>query len=749
MSRSKIPACTSVLTQALAELRQGKPYPEAISALVQGLFWWGLGETSASPAELVDLGGPFTHPAWQGKCPAAIRELRAHLEAIHPTGSELGCSLEAVHWNQKTVAERGEGIYYTPPLLAQFMARLVLSLYVNELTASGTCTGSGTCTASGARGSRPTEKAQLPPSFVLYDPAVGTGAFLTAALQELASLPADLRPGGTKCDLLPLLAGKDVDAEAVYLTKVRLWLEVLPELKRGAASFPPLPGISIGDSLQEPPLWADVVLANPPYRRQEGIDPETKRFLSERFQGLLPRQVDLYGYFLANLVHILKPGAVAAVVTPVAWLEVDYGRALQDLLQQQLEIPLIITSACERWFQESAVHTAVCTFARRAGRQKPSGPTTLVNLLTPLATVPPEPMASLAPCPSGFKCHQDWQAVTLPRERLQALTHRREPVRAVWGTMLRAPAAYFTLHQMTAQAWTRAGELGEVRRGFTSGANAFFFVRDVTDTAPKDLGQKLGLTPDSDLAVITVGTKPEEQYFAVEKRFLLPLVKSPREVEGCLVSEDKLSWKVLLLPPDKDYIKGLKVADYIRWGEAQSFQHRPTLRARPLWWSLPKLLPPQVLARQFYDRRFNFPYNPGAILCDHTFYYLTGCVDPELIAALLNSTITFFHVELWGRSNMGDGVLTFYGSELADLPVVKPALFNLKRQRALRKCFRRLCGRAVLPIEEEVEQPDRQELDLVVLSALGLTGLPAATLLGEIYTALCQLVNRRQERSQF
>ncbi len=45
-------------------------------------------------------------------------------------------------------------------------------------------------------------------------------------------------------------------------------------------------------------------------------------------------------------------------------------------------------------------------------------------------------------------------------------------------------------------------------------------MRDVTDTAPKDLGQKLGLTPpDSDLAVITVGTKPEEQYFAVERGF--------------------------------------------------------------------------------------------------------------------------------------------------------------------------------------------------------------------------------------
>jgi len=75
------------------------------------------------------------------------------------------------------------------------------------------------------------------------------------------------------------------DAEAVYLTKVRLWLEVLPELKRGAASFPPLPGISIGDSLQEPPLWADVVLANPPYRRQKASIRKQRGFYRNGFRG--------------------------------------------------------------------------------------------------------------------------------------------------------------------------------------------------------------------------------------------------------------------------------------------------------------------------------------------------------------------------------------------------------------------------------------------------------------------------------
>ena len=170
--------------------------------------------------------------------------------------------------------------------------------------------------------------------------------------------------------------------------------------------------------------------------------------------------------------------------------------------------------------------------------------------------------------------------------------------------------------------------------------------------------------------------------------------------------------------------------------------------SRPFWWSLPKLLPPQVLARQFYDRRFNFPYNPSTALCDHTFYYLTGCADPELFAALLNSTLTYFHVELWGRSNMGDGVLAFYGPELSDLPLPRPELFAGERGTELKRAFQRLRARAVLPVEEEVERSDRRDLDLNVLAGLGLTGLPAASLLAEVYSALTQLVAQRLERSR-
>lgn len=726
---SNVTLCTTLFTETLASLGLAQSYSEAVAALSQAIFLWALGKTPASPEQLEPLGGPFVEPAWQGKCPAVLQKLMVQLEALSPSEAELGLSLEALHWQQKTGAERGRGIYYTPPSLARFMARLALVLYRANLPRA----------AAGPR---------LPASFTLYDPAVGTGAFLTAALEQLNFLPGLLQPGTKTSYLLTLLAGQDVDEVAIYLTKVRLWLQVLAEVREGSV-FPPLPRLTVGDSLQGPPLKADLVLANPPYRRQEGIDPATKNFLWDQFQGKVPRQADLYSYFLANLTSILKPGGVAAVVTPVAWLEVDYGLALQGLLQRELEIPLIIGTAHQRWFEKAAVHTAISSFVQPPAGSKPKDATRLVNLKVPIQAVPPEQLASVTDQLPGFKDRGRWQEVTLPYRQLRALTQKRGPVRANWGTMLRAPAAYFVLHGVTPGAWTRVGRLGTIRRGFTSGANAFFFVRDLTDTARGEkMRPQFGLATDSETAIIAAGTRGETKYFAVEREFLRPLIKSPREVKGCLVDEKQLGWKVLLLPPDEDYINNCKVAAYIRWGRTQGFHLRPTTKTRLLWWSLPQLPPPQVLARQFYHRRFNFPYNPRHILCDHTFYYLTDCAAPELVAALLNSTLTLFQVELWGRSNMGDGVLTCYGSELADLPMVKPTLFSPQQQCAVIKCFRRLCRRVVLPLEQEVRQTDRKELDLLLLSALGITGFPALDLLEKIYTEFCQLVDQRQQRSQ-
>lgn len=734
MPSTQVEPLKAALSAALAGLGAGRPYSEALAALAQGLFLWQL-KADGGPEDFASWGGPFAAPAWRGRAPAAVRTLQAELNRLAPSAAELGAALEALHWERGSGSSRERGVYYTPPVLARFMARLALRLYFQELARPR------------SRERDPGAPVCLPPTLRLADPAVGAGAFLAAALVELSALPADLRGGRGVPELLGCLAGRDRDAEAVYLTRVRLWLLAAAEVARRGGPFPPLAAIRSGDSLSERPEPADIILENPPYLRQENLSAAEKNALAARFGRSLPRQADLYAYFLANLKNELKPGGVAVLVTPVAWLEVDYGRALQKELLRSFEIPLIITSACERWFRQAAVHTAVSAFVRpeEAGR-RPRRPTALVNLSRPLAAAAEEVVASGGRFPSGWSCGEAYRAVSVPRTELSALTQRRKPVRARWGTLLRAPGVYFTLHAAAPDAWVSAGELAEVTRGFTSGANAFFFVRDVTAEVEPAVRTELGVTAGSGLRVIAA--RGRRRYFAVEERFLFPLIKSPREVAGYVIREGDLAWRVLLLPPDEGYVQGLRAAEYIRWGEAQGFGCRATVCSRPFWWSLPKLLPPQVLARQFYDRRFNFPYNPSTALCDHTFYYLTGCADPELFAALLNSTLTYFHVELWGRSNMGDGVLTFYGPELSDLPLPRPELFAGERGTELKRAFQRLRARAVLPVEEEVERSDRRDLDLNVLAGLGLTGLPAASLLAEVYSALTRLVAQRLERSR-
>lgn len=733
----RVKAATDALAEALERLCRERPYAEALSVLAQGLLLWRLKVPQREPADLQFLGGPFSTPAWRGKAPAGLPELVHSLDRVAPSPEELGLALETLHWERGKETSKGRGAFYTPPQLARFMARLALNIYLFRLARPR------------SRGREPGAPVCLPDTLRLYDPSVGVGAFLAAALAELAALPPDLTGGRTSLDFLRYLAGRDRDPEAVYLTRVRLWLQVAGEVAKSGRLFPPLTDIVVGHSLLDEPEPADIILENPPYLRQESLSREEKDALAARFGKVLPRQADLYAYFLANLKRELRPEGVAVLVTPEAWLEVDYGRALQEDLLKDFEIPLIVTSACERWFAQAAVHTAVSVFVRRPERgRRPCRPTVFVQLKQPLRTAVPALFAQGGRFSPGFSESGVLQAVRVSRTELKALTQRQGQVRARWGTLLRAPAPYFTLQAATCGAWISTGEIAQVTRGFTSGANAFFFVRDVTARVEPALLKQLGVEPGNGLRVIAARGAREERCFVVEERFLFPLVKSPREVAGYVVAQEELEWRVLLLPPDDGYVQGLRVASYIQWGEEQGFGRRSTTRSRSCWWSLPKLLPPQILARQFYDQRFNFPYNPGAALCDHTFYYLTGCAEPELLAALLNSTLTYFHVELWGRSNMGDGVLTFYGPELTDLPLPRPELFAGERGEELRRAFRRLAARPVLPIEREVDMADRRELDLVIMAGLGLTGLPAASLLAEIYTALNRLVAQRQERSR-
>ena len=59
-----------------------------------------------------------------------------------------------------------------------------------------------------------------------------------------------------------------------------------------------------------------------------------------------------------------------------------------------------------------------------------------------------------------------------------------------------------------------------------------------------------------------------------------------------------------------------------------------TTKSRSQWYTLPELKRADVLMRQFYNDKFDFPLNPHGFPCDHTFYYIhmvsgVGVQTPE------------------------------------------------------------------------------------------------------------------------
>lgn len=149
---------------------------------------------------------------------------------------------------------RGSGTFYTPPALVNALLDECLLALV-----------------SGAPGIAPDEAARmlaernprvrrLLSSVTLLDPAVGSGAFLLAALERLADL---LHRGGESGSglrrriLQTSLFGVDINPTAVRLTELRLWLAVIAAERPGIPErVAPLPNLDClvrqGDSLADP-----------------------------------------------------------------------------------------------------------------------------------------------------------------------------------------------------------------------------------------------------------------------------------------------------------------------------------------------------------------------------------------------------------------------------------------------------------------------------------------------------------------
>jgi Eco57I restriction-modification methylase/N-6 DNA Methylase len=147
---------------------------------------------------------------------------------------------------------RSSGTFYTPAVLVHGLLEAALVVY---LAVRIKCTERE---AERRLKDRDPASARILADITVLDPAVGSGAFLLGALEQLSSLGASASPSVRKRHvLLQSLFGVDRNAAAVRLTELRLWLAVIADdPSERADHVHPLPNLDClvrqGDSLFEP-----------------------------------------------------------------------------------------------------------------------------------------------------------------------------------------------------------------------------------------------------------------------------------------------------------------------------------------------------------------------------------------------------------------------------------------------------------------------------------------------------------------
>lgn len=230
----------------------------------------------------------------------------------------------------------------------------------------------------------------------ICDPAVGCGFFFLRLLDRLEAeegrAPAELR--GWAADNLH---GVDLDVNAVFMTRVLLWLrlsdarrEFLPDPARFRRADSLL-GPAFGQKSAEgdpPPAaldWAlafpeaaraggfDAVIGNPPYEvlTNFGRRPERRELVLAlrrcgHYRDSLQAQINLYRCFIERSLDLLRPGGSLAFIVPLS--------LARDEAAAPLRRRLLLSEAASEWrlFGEkdrlfSGVTQSLCVFRARRG----------------------------------------------------------------------------------------------------------------------------------------------------------------------------------------------------------------------------------------------------------------------------------------------------------------------------------------------------------------------------------------------
>ncbi|MEW6359662.1 MAG: N-6 DNA methylase [Planctomycetota bacterium] len=573
------------------------------------------------------------------------------------------------------------------------------------------------------------------------------------------------------------------------------------------------------------------IVGNPPYVRQEIIprkgqrgvhEAQTKEYLQELVSNAWPGlklsgRSDLHCYFWPAACWLLTDNGYFGFLTSSSWLDVEYGFALQGWILCNFKLIAVIESTDEPWFEDARVKTCVTIIQRCADeKQRMENRVKFVRLNRPLAQILGQRDSETARQKAAEKLRkliegakkdfadenmriivksqrELWEDGVAAAKVVSAETGQRKMGTdrtagqspffygaGKWGRYLRAPDFYFEIVREFGDKFVQLGEIAEIRRGITSGCDAFFMPHDITEKVLKDCPDSASFKhhfgcnrkdlADGKLKIVKAG---DGSQWVIESEYLAPEVHSLMQIDRPVVRAKDLDRVVLLVNKPKSELKGTWVEKYIKYGEKEAFSStksksvpvpkRSTCAARPVWYDLQ----PHRIGLAFWPKsqqyRHIIPENSENLVCNCNLYDVhrleSESYDPRVLTAILNSTLAGLFKAFYGRYAGTEGNLK---TEIVDVYLMEVPRPDAPRNVASRllDAFDRLQSREVghlvekslmdchsperarkladapLEMPEELRQSDRMELDDAVFELLGVADAKRrAELIDRLYEA--------------
>ena len=531
----------------------------------------------------------------------------------------------------------------------------------------------------------------------------------------------------------------------------------------------------------------DIVIGNPPYVRQELIAPPLERkdnYTDDQWRKIkkqykerliqsvknvwgsdvrIDKKSDLYVYFYYQGLSLLRKGGIFCFINSNSWLDVGYGAGLQEFLLKNMEPILIIDNLKKRSFKQADVNTVI-VLIRRPAKKVDNFTLKFVAFKKGFEDVlNAEVVKKIERADKPIFDDEDFRLYPKTKKELllegiekpgenREIKFEPEDLTYIgnkWGgKYLRAPEIYFKILEKGKGKLVRLGDIAEVKFGIKTGANEFFYLKPVGMTV-KEVVEIAEKDPYTLIRVQnSAGWEGE-----IEAEFLKPVVKSPRELKTIVVRLEDLNYLVFMCHKSKKELKETKALEYIKWGEKQGYNNRPTCRGREKWWDLGEWEYPDMIWSDAYNDRFATTCIKGKIFADKRFFYIypINAQNFKGCKIYLNTTIIPLFIEVEGISNLGEGVIYTNVYWLKRLPVLndsttKAYAEDLLRTKKVESIFTELGFDPNKPIREQKPNPlpDRKALDDIIFDALGLTEEERK----EVYWSVAELVKNRLEKAR-